>query len=310
VDATAYFQINTGNPIVAFDPGDYLAYDRTANLYAFNIGGTACLSINAGGVSTNLPLAAPTISVDATFFQTLVSGSPRVQFDTNDNLAYDRTANTYTFNIGGTAALGIASGAVVLGTGVVLNAASPAFTGTATFGDANYGLVLTASATKPHLVFDSGNDYLEYDRGSNLFNFVIGGSTAFSVGGAGGISVPSVTTTGASGLLCAPDTGANKGGITMAPAASAGQTGRLVLLDGTGSQHSAIGPCANAGPMGFISNNGAGFYFSGGPMQIMSGLHVYNGAIPVYADNTAATAGGLVAGDVYRTATGQLMVRY
>lgn len=33
-------------------------------------------------------------------------------------------------------------------------------------------------------------------------------------------------------------------------------------------------------------------------------------ALPVYTDNTAAGAGGLVAGDVYRTATGTLMVRY
>lgn len=31
---------------------------------------------------------------------------------------------------------------------------------------------------------------------------------------------------------------------------------------------------------------------------------------PVYADNTAALAGGLVAGDVYKTATGQLMIVY
>ena len=33
-------------------------------------------------------------------------------------------------------------------------------------------------------------------------------------------------------------------------------------------------------------------------------------ALPVYADNAAATAGGLTAGQLYRTATGVLMVRY
>lgn len=32
--------------------------------------------------------------------------------------------------------------------------------------------------------------------------------------------------------------------------------------------------------------------------------------VPTYADNTAATAGGLVVGDVYKTSTGQLMVKY
>jgi hypothetical protein len=33
-------------------------------------------------------------------------------------------------------------------------------------------------------------------------------------------------------------------------------------------------------------------------------------SIPTYADNTAALAGGLVAGDVYKTATGELMIVY
>lgn len=32
--------------------------------------------------------------------------------------------------------------------------------------------------------------------------------------------------------------------------------------------------------------------------------------VPVYADNAAAIAGGLVAGELYRTPTGQLMIRY
>lgn len=34
------------------------------------------------------------------------------------------------------------------------------------------------------------------------------------------------------------------------------------------------------------------------------------GGIPTYADNTAAAAGGLAAGSIYRTATGVLMIRY
>jgi hypothetical protein len=32
--------------------------------------------------------------------------------------------------------------------------------------------------------------------------------------------------------------------------------------------------------------------------------------VPVYADNSAATSGGLVAGQVYRTSTGVLMITY
>lgn len=42
----------------------------------------------------------------------------------------------------------------------------------------------------------------------------------------------------------------------------------------------------------------------------MPGGKVNVASLPVYADNAAATTGGLVAGDLYRTSTGQLMVRY
>jgi len=34
------------------------------------------------------------------------------------------------------------------------------------------------------------------------------------------------------------------------------------------------------------------------------------GTVPVYADNAAAVTGGLVIGDIYRTSTGQLMIRF
>ena len=37
---------------------------------------------------------------------------------------------------------------------------------------------------------------------------------------------------------------------------------------------------------------------------------IKNAGLPVFADNTAAMAGGLVAGDMYRTAAGILMVVY
>ena len=45
-------------------------------------------------------------------------------------------------------------------------------------------------------------------------------------------------------------------------------------------------------------------------MRIKSNGIVNIGNTPTYADNAAATAGGLVAGDIYRTSTGQLMIRF
>jgi hypothetical protein len=47
---------------------------------------------------------------------------------------------------------------------------------------------------------------------------------------------------------------------------------------------------------------------SAGKTVLQNKLNILS--VPVYADNTAATAGGLVVGDVYRTATGQLMIKY
>lgn len=48
---------------------------------------------------------------------------------------------------------------------------------------------------------------------------------------------------------------------------------------------------------------------SGTDGKVLIGLLNMQGT-PVYADNAAATTGGLIAGDVYRTSTGVLMIRY
>jgi hypothetical protein len=45
-------------------------------------------------------------------------------------------------------------------------------------------------------------------------------------------------------------------------------------------------------------------------MRIKSNGTINFSNVATYADNAAATSGGLVAGDVYRTSTGQLMIRY
>jgi hypothetical protein len=66
------------------------------------------------------------------------------------------------------------------------------------------------------------------------------------------------------------------------------------------------------------ANTGAG-YVDMGTQQMMSvpfalkankANAVQNAGLPVYANNAAALAGGLVAGDMYRTATGDLKIVY
>jgi hypothetical protein len=49
---------------------------------------------------------------------------------------------------------------------------------------------------------------------------------------------------------------------------------------------------------------------AGSAAKLQSSTTLNLGNVATYADNTAATAGGLAVGDVYRTATGQLMIRY
>jgi len=45
-------------------------------------------------------------------------------------------------------------------------------------------------------------------------------------------------------------------------------------------------------------------------MRIKNDGTINFSSVAVYADNAAATSGGLAVGDVYRTSTGQLMIRY
>ncbi len=47
LDTTAYFALASGNPLLAFDTNDYMAYDRTANTAAMYIGGAAAYSATA-----------------------------------------------------------------------------------------------------------------------------------------------------------------------------------------------------------------------------------------------------------------------
>ncbi|MGA1561749.1 MAG: tail fiber domain-containing protein [Gammaproteobacteria bacterium] len=118
---------------------------------------------------------------DANFYTTIVSSVPRLQFDTNDFISYDRSTNTYSFNVGST------SYASVDGNGL--------FTSQVRVADTSYGYALNADATSSYLSFAS-NDYFAFNRSTNTLQFLVGGATLFSLadgfgsidsaGGAGG----------------------------------------------------------------------------------------------------------------------------
>jgi hypothetical protein len=75
------------------------------------------------------------------------------------------------------------------------------------------------------------------------------------------------------------------------------ETGVSVAASATGTR--VVGPLWTTSVTVPITNSGTGTKYAG-----ISSL------LPTYADNTAALAGGLVAGDPYRTATGVFMVTY
>jgi hypothetical protein len=79
-----------------------------------------------------------------------------------------------------------------------------------------------------------------------------------------------------------------------------------------------VGQFANSG--NFMLQGGGSFADSGERLQvtgtakltgkITAGAGINAAALPTYADNAAATTGGLVVGDFYKTSTGVLMIRY
>jgi len=181
-DSTFNLDRNGGTqPLVRFDTGDYLQYTRSNNTFTFLVGGSAVASISAAS------LTAPTLAVDANFYQTLVSGSPRIQFDVNDNLAYDRSSNIYNFNIGGSTVLGIASGNVQTASGV-----NVVVGGLVTVGDALFALSI-AGGNLPTLQFDTG-DLLQYDRAANKLYVTIGGTRVASIDSSGNMRLAGTLT--------------------------------------------------------------------------------------------------------------------
>jgi hypothetical protein len=128
----------------------------------------------------------PTLTVDDQFYLgALTTTTARVNFDANDLIQYDRTANQFLFIIGAVEEF-------------TLNGSTADFQGNliTTTGDGNFdGIVYAGNttlttddqfylgaliATVPRLNFDNA-DILEYDRTANQFNFVIGGSNEFTL---------------------------------------------------------------------------------------------------------------------------------
>lgn len=164
-------RFNTVDGIVDFDAGDYLYYSRSTDTFLFNIGGTTKATIDSGGVMNVTQLA-----LDGQFYQTVASGThnPLINFDSNDYLAYDRTANLFAFNVGGILR------ASIDGSGNI--AAGGIFPG----NDAAFSIKMVGGT--PTILFDSG-DTIRYDRANDKFVFGIGGVEVASIDAGGNLRI-------------------------------------------------------------------------------------------------------------------------
>lgn len=161
------------NPRVTFDASDNLSFDRLSNSYTFNIAGTPKMQLDAAGSLSNTGFIFP--SGDTNFLLGMVSGSPRIQFDANDNLAFDRAANIYSFNVGGASRLDVnTTGVGVPGS---INAGN-----LIQIGDAGFFVQIISG--KPTITFDSG-DTLTYDRTANKYYFAVAGVNVASIDASG-----------------------------------------------------------------------------------------------------------------------------
>jgi len=169
-DGNFGMSLNGNSPYIAFDNTDFLGYDRSTNVFSFNIGNAGKAQIDSAGNLSNTGTIFP--GGDANYLLGVFANIPRVQFDANDNLAYDRAGNTYSFNIAGSSACNITP------TSLTANGLSaPTISVDASF-------YASLNASNPQIVFDSG-DMLQFNRATNSYNLTLSNSTQLSVNGTG-----------------------------------------------------------------------------------------------------------------------------
>jgi len=180
-DTNYMLQLSGTVAIQYWDSGDYTRYDRTNNRLETIIGGSnvtrqviAGLNVYAGltvGHSSN-PVD-DVLSVGDANFQMNFSGSdPKVQFDLNDAIQYNRTANAFVHSIGGGTAMSVGSGGLVdIVGGLSVGHTSAAVDDTISIGDTNF--IVNYNSGNPFIQYDS-TDYIQYDRTSNYWHWDIG----------------------------------------------------------------------------------------------------------------------------------------
>lgn len=180
VDANFNLDTPSGNPRITLDTGsDYVQFTRASNTLSTVINASTRLSVSDAAISALVPV----LVRDSNYLLDIISGVPLIQFDANDYISYDRTANQYLHRIGGTTIVATTGTGVAI-TGTLGTTGAVSTGGTLSVVDASYTLGVGAN---PFLQMDA-TDYIDYNRASNVWQHRIGSTiyqslsaTAFSV---------------------------------------------------------------------------------------------------------------------------------
>ena len=169
-----YLSFNGPNPQIVFDANDYMQYDRAGDLLTFFVAGAGKANISATGLAVY-----GNLQVNDVLFYLGSNPNPFINFDGNDYLQYDRTNDSYNFNIGSAVAAYIDIAGVHVAPGGAFKADTTAY--------------FVVQSGNPYYTFDA-NDYLMYDRVSDTMHVFAHGINALQVSGTN-VNVPTSIST-------------------------------------------------------------------------------------------------------------------
>jgi hypothetical protein len=281
VDTYYYAQLSSGNPNLSFDNNDYLAYDRTANQYNFQIAGNGIFSLSATATQTYKPLrlmgstsgyvgfTVPATAGSTTYTLPNADGTVNQVLSTNGSgtLSWATVSGG-----GGVTSVGVTAPVINTGSSsapvIAVNASSANtvsylvqrdasgdfssryITATGFYADATYYMQM--SGASPNLVFDT-NDYLAYDRTNNQYNFQIAGNGIFSMSATAIQAYKPIRILGSSSGYVGLTVPAAAGGTTYTLPSSDGSNGQFLKTDGSGGLTWASGNAGTVTSVGAVA---------------------------------------------------------
>ena len=281
VDTYYYAQLSSGNPNLSFDNNDYLAYDRTANQYNFQIAGSGIFSLSATATQTYKPLhlmgstsgyvgfTVPATAGSTTYTLPNADGTVNQVLSTNGSgtLSWATVSGG-----GGVTSVGVTAPVINTGSSsapvIAVNASSANtvsylvqrdasgdfssryITATGFYADATYYMQM--SGASPNLVFDT-NDYLAYDRTNNQYNFQIAGNGIFSMSATAIQAYKPIRILGSSSGYVGLTVPAAAGGTTYTLPSSDGSNGQFLKTDGSGGLTWASGNAGTVTSVGAVA---------------------------------------------------------